>query len=93
MLSPFDYGTIALAHPVTRKLMEKIEFVHGGKDYDSKYPEGIPTSISIKTKSAPEALDSGLVMFPGGHARSQSVNLNEVLQHKFLLLGKIGLKK
>ena len=50
MLSPYDYGTVALTHPVTKKLMEKIEFVHGGPEYDSKYPEGIPTSISIKTK-------------------------------------------
>jgi len=27
--------------------MDKISFTHGGKEYDSKYPEGIPTSVKI----------------------------------------------
>ena len=31
--------------------MQKCTFTHGGKDYDSKYPEGIPTSISVTLKS------------------------------------------
>jgi len=30
--------------------MEKTAFSHGGKEYDSKYPEGIPTSIDIEVK-------------------------------------------
>lgn len=30
-------------------------------------------------------------MFPGGHARNTDVNLKEILQHKFKLLGGIGL--
>ena len=25
--------------------MEKAEFEHGGKEYDEKYPDGIPTSV------------------------------------------------
>ena len=29
-------------------MMEKCEFEHGGKEYDDKYPEGIPTSIQIE---------------------------------------------
>ena len=51
MLTPLDYNHSALTNPLTRKIMEKIEFAHGGPDYDSKYPEGIPTSVEIKTKS------------------------------------------
>ena len=50
MLAPVDYGSEALHNKSTRDLMEKISFEHGGKDYDSKYPQGIPTSIIIKTK-------------------------------------------
>jgi len=70
--------------------MEKIEFEHGGKEYDAKYPDGIPTSIQITTASG-KTFDSGLVMYPGGHARNTSVNLNNVLDHKFNLLGKIAI--
>ena len=35
MLLPKDYGEAALYDDVTRKLMNKIEFSHGGKEYDS----------------------------------------------------------
>lgn len=35
--------------------------------------------------------DSGFVMYPGGHARNTTVDLNNVLEHKFNLLGKIAL--
>jgi 2-methylcitrate dehydratase len=45
MLTPLDYSYPALQNQVTRKIMEKIEFEHGGSEYDSKYPEGIPTSV------------------------------------------------
>ena len=31
-----------------------------------------------------------MVMYPGGHARNKSVNLNDVLNHKFELLGKLA---
>jgi len=92
MLSPLDYRKEAIIDPVTRKLMDKIEFVHGGPDYDSKYPEGIPTSMEVTTKTG-KVLDSGLVMFPGGHARCKTVSVDEVLRHKFKLLGKLGLEK
>ena len=93
MLSPFDYSYDAINHPLTRKLMSKIQFEHGGKEYDDLYPEGIPTSIQIKTKGSDSALDSGLILFPHGHARNESEWLGDILQHKFILLGKIGLKK
>jgi hypothetical protein len=32
-------------------------------------------------------------MFPGGHARNESVLLGDILQHKFKMLGKLGLEK
>lgn len=54
--------------------MEKISFTHGGEEYDSKYPEGIPTSIRITTSDG-KVLDSGLVMFPAGHARNSTADL------------------
>ena len=50
MLTPYDYDSKAIFDPITRKIMEKISFYHGGKEYDDKYPEGIPTSIKVKTK-------------------------------------------
>jgi 2-methylcitrate dehydratase len=92
MLTPKDYGKDAIFNETTRKIMEKIEFTHGGVEYDSKYPEGIPTSMELKT-SAGKVLDSGLVMFPGGHARCENISAKQVLQHKFVLLGKLGLEK
>jgi len=51
MLTPLDYSYQALNNETTRKIMEKIEFAHGGVEYDSKYPEGIPTSVEFTTKS------------------------------------------
>ena len=51
MLEPKDYGYDAIKNPITRKLMDKMTFEHGGKEYDEKYPDGIPTSIQFKLKS------------------------------------------
>lgn len=50
MLEPKDYGHSALFNAKTRDLMTKCTFTHGGKSYDDKYPEGIPSSISITLK-------------------------------------------
>lgn len=90
MLSPYDYQVSASAihHPDTRVLMNKIEFTHGGPEYDAKYPEGIPTSIQI-TDGAGKVHDSGLVMFPAGHAKNTSANLKDILDHKFEMLGAL----
>ena len=66
MLVPNDYGKEALFNTVTRDLMTKINFVHGGEQYDKNYPEGIPTKLIIETDK--KKVDSGMVMFPGGHA-------------------------
>jgi 2-methylcitrate dehydratase len=92
MLTPLDYGKEAIMDETTKKIMQKIEFVHGGAEYDTKYPEGIPTSMEVITKQG-KTLDSGLVMFPGGHARCQNISAKEVLRHKFILLSKLALEK
>lgn len=86
MLMPSDYSKNALFNKNTRNLMNTIEFEHGGDEYDSQYPKGIPTSISIATKNGGK-YDSGLVLFPGGHAANETVDLVSILQHKFVRLG------
>lgn len=89
MLMPADYGREAIHHPVTRRLMDKISFAHGGSDYDSKYPEGIPTSLQVCLEGG-DVLDSGLIMFPVGHASCSSANLEAMLQAKSALLGALA---
>ena len=69
--------------------MEAIEFVHGGETYDEKYPDGIPTSLTIETNDG-VVHESGLIMYPSGHARNTKCDLQSILQAKFLMLGKIA---
>ncbi len=92
MLSPYDYQVAdsAIFHPDTRVLMDKIEFLHGGPEYDAKYPDGIPTSIRIETVDG-KVYDSGLVMYPAGHARNTTADLRGILTHKFGMLGGLAL--
>jgi 2-methylcitrate dehydratase len=85
MLMPEDYDDAALFHPLTRTLMEKIEFRHGDAEYDRRYPDGIPTSLEIEHHTLGK-LASGMVMYPEGHARNTSGNLDRLLEHKFRLL-------
>lgn len=92
MLLPADYGKNALFNEVTRKLMTKIEFEHGGAEYDSQYPKGIPTNISIETANG-KSFDSGMVLFPGGHSQNETVSLTSIMQHKFIRLGSLALEK
>jgi len=93
MLLPDDYreNETAIFHPVTRTLMKKIRFEHGGAEYDAKYPDGIPTSIVI-TDSTGIKHDSGFVMYPAGHARNTTADLKGILKTKFERLGAIALK-
>jgi 2-methylcitrate dehydratase len=93
MLEPYDYKVDATAifHPAARAIMEKIDFRHGGPEYDAKYPDGIPTSLTIRTKGG-EELDSGLIMYPAGHARNTTADLENILDHKFRLLGALALE-
>ena len=89
MLLPDDYAQAAILSPETRALMERITFVHGGPEYDAKYPEGIPTSLRA-TLTTGEVLDSGLVMFPAGHARNATADLRAILGTKFENLGALA---
>jgi 2-methylcitrate dehydratase len=126
MLTPYDYkpDETAIFHRLTREIMGKIEFRHGGSEYDAKYPEGIPTSVRIEIASEASSiqnpkpkiqnpaggaagespalqahssfdlrpsLDSGLVMFPAGHARNETADLEGILRHKFQMLGSLAL--
>jgi 2-methylcitrate dehydratase len=89
MLMPSDYDDEALFHPLTRELMRRIDFRHGGPEYDRRYPDGIPTTVEIEHDSL-GVLSSGLVMYPEGHARRTSGNLERLLSHKFQLLASQG---
>ncbi len=89
MLSPYDYDERSVFHTLTRSIMDKIEFVHGGPDYDARYPDGIPTSVVITDADGTDH-DSGLVMYPGGHARNTTADLEDILRHKFDLLGSLA---
>lgn len=90
MLGPYDFDKNAIGHSLTRALMEKMTFEHGGPDYDRRYPDGIPTSIVI-TDEQGATLDSGLVMYPAGHARNTTADLHDILNHKFQMLGRLAM--
>lgn len=81
ILTPIDYSYSALFDKETRELMGKIRFVHGGKSFDEKYPEGIPTQVDIVFEGGKKAT-SGLIMFPSGHARNTDCNLKDILANK-----------
>jgi 2-methylcitrate dehydratase len=89
MLLPRDYDAEALFHPITRQIMDSIEVVHGGAEFDQRYPEGIPTSVELDHARLGR-LTSGLVLFPVGHARSDARNLEELLAYKFETLAGLG---
>jgi 2-methylcitrate dehydratase len=89
MLLPADYDDAALQHPLTRAILQKIDLRHGGQEYDAKYPDGIPTMVEIDHARLGK-LSSGLVMYPLGHARNTSGELDLVLAHKFRVLASLG---
>ncbi len=80
-----------LTNPLTRQLIDKIEIRHGGPEYDSKYPDGIPTSLEIDHAEL-GTISSGLVMYPLGHARNKSPDLDDVLAHKFRALAQMAVE-
>ena len=92
MLGPHDYGRDALFHPETRALMDRISFEHGGPEYDRRYPDGIPTSLVITTTDG-QTYDSGMVMYPAGHARNTSGGLAELLDAKWQKLGSLAVRE
>ncbi|MEM1166841.1 MAG: MmgE/PrpD family protein [Planctomycetota bacterium] len=87
-LSPWDYHERVIFDETTRAIMSTIRFVHGGPEYDAKYPDGIPTSIAITAGG--DKRDSGLVMYPAGHARNTTADLHDILANKFAVLGQIA---
>ena len=89
MLLPDDYADEALFDPTTRAIMEKVEFRHGGEEYDAKYPDGIPTSLEMEHEHL-GMVSSGLVMYPEGHTRNMSGNLESLLATKFRRLASLG---
>jgi len=89
ILTPYDYDRAAIHNPVTRSLMGRITFEHGGEAYDRRYPDGIPTSVTI-TDAQRAAHDSGLVMYPAGHARNTTADLRDILANKFRVLGALA---
>jgi len=91
MLAPEDYGHEALYDDTTRKMMQKFKFVHGGQKYDDDYPDGIPTSLTVHTNSGPK-YESGYVMYPPGHARNTSMDLEAILAAKNRMLGDIAVE-
>lgn len=82
MLLPDDYQPTAIADPAVRSIIERLEIVHGGSEYDRQYPEGIPTSVMINHTEHGNH-NSGLVMFPLGHARSDADATAAILELKF----------
>lgn len=90
MLSPLDYSHEAIQDTQTRALMQKIHFLHGGPEYDRRYPDGIPTSVDIIMTDG-TSFSSGLVMYPLGHSRSTQPYLKAVLDHKFQLFGELAM--
>ncbi len=90
MLAPDDYRGKAIFDAATRSLMELITFEHGGAEYDRRYPDGIPTSVVV-TLADGRTLDSGLVMYPAGHARNTTADLRSILGTKFDCLGGLAL--
>jgi len=91
MLVPADYDDDAIVDPLTRRLIDLIEFRHGGKEYDDRYPDGIPTTLEIDHVKLGH-VSSGPVMYPEGHARNTSGNLNGLLEHKFRTLAGLGVR-
>jgi 2-methylcitrate dehydratase len=90
MLTPYDFDADAISNKTTRSIMETIFFEHGGEEFDKNYPDGIPTSVQITMKDG-GLFDSGLVMYPSGHARNTSCNLQDILQSKFAMHGQIAM--
>ena len=89
MLMPRDYSEASINNTVTRELMNKIAFSHGGAEYDKRYPDGIPTSVVIEAKDG-TSFSSGMVMYPAGHARNRSADLDALLGTKWKRLGELA---
>jgi 2-methylcitrate dehydratase len=92
MLMPADYAPQRLRDSTIRQLIDRIEVVHGGPEYDTKYPDGIPTSLELEHDEV-GVVSSGLVMYPAGHVRNNTAPLEELLDYKFHQLAARGVTK
>lgn len=61
--------------------MTKIEVSHGGEIFDKNYPNGIPTNVQLIKDD--NVYESGLIMFPAGHANNKDSDLLDILDNKF----------
>lgn len=82
MLLPNDFTAEAIADPAVARLIAKMVIEPGGPEYDSLYPDGIPTSVVIEHESL-GTLDGGLVRHPLGHARSDPTETGRLVDLKF----------
>ncbi|NDC52924.1 MAG: hypothetical protein EBZ74_01205 [Planctomycetia bacterium] len=82
MLLPADYSDAAIADPAISRLIDRIAIEHGGPEFDSRYPAGIPTSVAIE-HAALGRLEGGLVEFPLGHARADAAATAALVDLKF----------
>jgi len=89
ILTPWDYSEKAIHDDRTRAIMKKITFEHGGEEYDKNYPDGIPTSVIITDTDGTDH-DSGMVMYPVGHARNTTANLDDLLENKLRVFGGLA---
>ena len=89
MLLPEDYSTEQIQNRTIRSLMSKIHVLHGGPSYDQRYPEGIPTSIRLQHNEL-GTVESGLIMYPLGHSRSDFLVTKDILRVKINSLASRG---
>ena len=66
MLAPADYAEdeSALFHPLTRRLMQQIDFRHGGPEFDQRVSRRTFPRPSRSRHAKLGPLTSGLVMYP-----------------------------
>jgi len=82
MLLPDDYSDASISDPAITGLIDAIAIEHGGAEYDARYPEGIPTSVTIEHETLGR-LGGDLVAFPLGHARADVAATAAVVDLKF----------
>ena len=82
MLLPDDYADEAIRSAAVAALIDRMVIVPGGREFDAKYPEGIPTSVTVDHATL-GTLGGGLVTFPLGHARSDAARTAAVVDVKF----------
>ena len=91
MLLPEDYTEEKIHDPTIRQVIATIDVIHGGDQYDHRYPQGIPTAVILEHADIGR-IESKLVMYPLGHAKSDHEETRHILDHKISTLAKLGVK-